>query len=168
MKRSNIEQEIRMKLSFLQSIQDLKQGSLGEQQQVETLSLGLEDRRLQLERAGRMVDRVTDEVRRLQLAVMEEEGRRDGLSRILETHQRSHEETLAFLRAKVMRCEQEAEDLRLQSVLGTPGQQGDVAEQQSSRPRPCLVSDSGCVEFSNLFSVAGQLVELCRGEQGSR
>ena len=101
-----IEQEIKMKLSFLQKIykkrrEDSWTGVAGLEVDVRTLELGVQDRCRQLEEAGRRMAEVRDAIAALQLEVGKAEKAKEELVRMVEDKRALHQKSLFFIRNKM-------------------------------------------------------------------
>ncbi len=110
-----------------------------------------------------MLDQAWAAVSGLRLDLRWEEQEKAALQRVMEENRASHHKSLAFIKAKVVKCQRRAEELE---AWTEPQKLGPLAEDRPSSdpsPRPAA---SGCVQFTNLFALSGQLAEFCRGEHG--
>ena len=167
--RRDVEAEVRMKLQYLGRIQEARRGGdMAAEGERRGLELELQDRRRQLEVAGSAVMRAMEIDKELREEVRREEEEREALYRRLEERKESAASTLAYIRAKIGEVEVKAEELRRRRV--------ERMEEVVRREMAAAVPDvtrlppppPGCVQFSSLVALAGQLAELCRGEHGAR
>jgi len=183
-----IDTEIRLKLAFLQEFQKLKisgsssrsnpnifsEGAASRSSETKTLLLGIDDRIQQLEQAEKMIGRVRETIGNLQYSLQVGEAEKADLIRVMEENKISHQQSLTFLRTKVRETEVEVEkllSLQAQQQEGKKERQNTSVEMQqkvSSTSPVSMLSGGGCVQFSNLFSISGQIKEFCNGEHGSR
>ena len=170
-----IEQEIKMKLSFLQKIYKKRRegGNNGQQMELDiglrTLELGLQDRCSQLEEAGRRIAETRDAVASLELQVEAAERAKADLLKMGEEKKVMHQKSLTFIKNKIDEVQE-----RTRKV-------GVVKKEEGGRPCSSPGSDDtggfskeaptlGCVQFGfgHLLSLSGQLQELSKGEHGSK
>ena len=167
---TDIDKEIMMKLHYLEKIQELRQlGRCRKSWERKTLLQGLEDRAQQLEQASRLADQVLETVAGLNSTVREEEATKFALQRVLEEKRNCHQKSLAYIKAKLVESEHHAENLQLLDVLVS--RQDEQVEEilcKKQTSKGALVTGSGCIQFSNLFALSGQLAEFCHGEHGSK
>jgi len=170
-----IEQEIKMKLSFLQKIYKKRRDGSNSGHQMEldiglrTLELGLQDRCSQLEEAGRRMAETRDAIANLQLQVEAAERAKADLLKMGEEKKVMHQKSLAFIKNKIDEVQERTRKVgvvkkdeggRLCSSPGSDDAGG------FSKEAPTL----GCVQFGfgHLLSLSGQLQELSKGEHGSK
>jgi len=174
-----IEQEIKMKLSFLQKIYKKRRegsnnGQMGLDIGLRTLELGLQDRFNQLEEAGRRMAETRDAIASLQLQVEAAEQAKADLLKVGEEKKVMHQRSLAFIRNKIGEVQdrtrrvgavKKEEGGRLCSSPGSD-QFSAAGAEGFSKEAPAL----GCVQFGfgHLLSLSGQLQELSKGEHGSK
>jgi len=174
-----IEQEIKMKLSFLQKIYKKRRegsnnGQMGLDIGLRTLELGLQDRCNQLEEAGRRMAETRDAIASLQLQVEAAEQAKADLLKVGEEKKVMHQRSLAFIRNKIGEVQdrtrrvgavKKEEGGRLCSSPGSD-QFSAAGAEGFSKEAPAL----GCVQFGfgHLLSLSGQLQELSKGEHGSK
>ena len=170
-----IEQEIKMKLSFLQKIyKKRRDGSNGGHQVdldvgLRTLELGLQDRCSQLEEAGRRMAETRDAIANLQLQVEEAERAKADLLKTGDEKKVMHQKSLAFIKNKIDEVQE-----RTRKV-------GVVKKDEGGRPCSSPGSDDaggfskeaptlGCVQFGfgHLGHLTKMLQELSKGEHGSK
>jgi len=170
-----IEQEIKMKLSFLQKIYKKRRDGSNSGHQMElaiglrTLELGLQDRCSQLEEALRTMVETRDAIVNLQLQVEAAEGAKADLLKMGEEKKVMHQKSLAFINNKI---DEVQERIRKVGVVKKDegGRLCSSPETNDaggfSKEAPTL----GCVQFGfgHLLSLSGQLQELSRGEHGSK
>ena len=170
--RRDVEAEVRMKLQYLGRIQEARRGGdMAAEGERRGLELELQDRRRQLEVAGSAVMRAMEIDKELREEVRREEEEREALYRRLEERKESAASTLAYIRAKIGEVKVKAEELRRRRV-----ERVERMEEVVRREMAAAVPDvtrlppppPGCVQFSSLVALAGQLAELCRGEHGAR
>lgn len=172
--RRDVEAEMRMKLQYLGRIQEARRGGdVAAEGERRGLELGLQDRRRQLELAGRAVMRAMETDRELREEVRREEEEREALYRTLEERKQSAASTLAYIRAKIGEVETKAEELRRRRVERAERMEKvERMELAAAAAAPDLTRlpppPPGCVQFTSLVALAGQLAELCRGEHGAR
>jgi len=174
-----IEQEIKMKLSFLQKIyKKRRDGSIGSQMGLDvglrTLELGLEDRCSQLEEAGRRMAETRGAIANLQLQVEAAERARADLLKMGEEKKVMHQKSLAFIGKKIDEVQERTRKIGTVKkdeggeLCSSPGSYNADAEGAGgmSKEAPSL----GCVQFGfgHLLSLSGQLEELSKGEHGSK
>ena len=174
-----IEQEIKMKLSFLQKIyKKRRDGSIGSQMGLDvglrTLELGLEDRCSQLEEAGRRMAETRGAIANLQLQVEAAERARADLLKMGEEKKVMHQKSLAFIGKKIDEVQERTRKIGTVKkdeggkLCSSPGSYNADAEGEGgiSKEAPSL----GCVQFGfgHLLSLSGQLEELSKGEHGSK
>ena len=176
-----IEQEIKMKLSFLQKIYKKRRegsnnGQIGLDIGLRTLELGLQDRCNQLEEAGRRMAETRDAIASLQLQVEAAERAKAELLKVGEEKKVMHQKSLAFIRNKIGEVQDKTRKVgavkkeeggRLCSSPGSDQYHASAAGAEGfSKEAPSL----GCVQFGfgHLLSLSGQLQELSKGEHGSK
>jgi len=174
-----IEQEIKMKLSFLQKIykkrrEDSWTGVAGLEVDVRTLELGVQDRCRQLEEAGRRMAEVRDAIAALQLEVGKAEKAKEELVRMGEDKRALHQKSLFFIRNKIEEVQERTRKIgvvKTDEVVGNRQSSGSESVSPSSASR-CgrEVPTQGCIQFGfgHILSLSGQLQELSQGEHGSK
>ena len=171
---TDIDKEIMMKLHYLERIQELRQlGGCRKSWERKTLLQGLEDRAHQLEQASRLASQVLETIAGLNSTVREEEARKFALQRALEENRNWHQKSLAYIKSKLEESERHAENLQLLDVLKVSRQGEEVPKAEEIfckklTSKGALVTGSGCIHFSNLFALSGQLAEFSHGEHGSK
>ena len=174
-----IEQEIKMKLSFLQKIYKKRRegsnnGQMGLDIGLRTLELGLQDRCNQLEEAGRRMAETRDAIASLQLQVEAAERSKAELLKVGEEKKVMHQKSLAFIRNKIGEVQDRTRKVGVMKKdeggrhCSSPGSDHASAAgaEGFSKEAPSL----GCVQFGfgHLLSLSGQLQELSKGEHGSK
>jgi len=175
-----IEQEIKMKLSFLQKIYKKRReggsnGQMGLDIGLRTLELGLQDRCSQLEEVGRRMAETQDAIESLQLQVEAAERANAELLKLGEEKKVMHQKSLAFIKNKIDEVQERTRKVgmvkrdeggRHCSSPGRDHQVGAAGAGAESKEAPSL----GCVQFGfgHLLSLSGQLQELSKGEHGSK
>jgi len=176
-----IEQEIKMKLSFLQKIYKKRRegswtGVAGLEVDMRTLELGLQDRCRQLEEAGRRMVEMRDAIAALQLEVGKAEKAKEELVRIGEDKRVMHQKSLLFIRNKMEEVQERTRRIgvvKTEAVDGCRLSSGCESVSPSSASR-CgkeeEVPTQGCIQFGfgHILSLSGQLQELSQGEHGSK
>ena len=174
MEGTDIDKEIMMKLHYLERIRELRQlGRCQNSWERKTLLQGLEDRAEQLEQASRLAGQVLETISGLNSTVREEEARKVALQRALEDNRNWHQKSLAYIKSKLVESERHAKNLKLLDVLNVSTQVEEATKAEENlceKPmsKAALVTGSGCIQFSNLFALSGQLAEFCQGEHGSK
>ena len=174
-----IEQEIKMKLSFLQKIYKKRRegswtGVAGLEVDMRTLELGLQDRCRQLEEAGRRMVEMRDAIAALQLEVGKAEKAKEELVRIGEDKRVMHQKSLHFIRNKMEEVQERTRRIgvvKTEAVDGCRLSSGCESVSPSNASR-CgkEVPTQGCIQFGfgHILSLSGQLQELSQGEHGSK
>jgi len=174
-----IEQEIKMKLSFLQKIyKKRRDGSnschMGLDVGLRTLELGLEDRCRQLEEAGRRMGETRDAIASLQLQVEAAERAKAELLKMGEEKKVMHQKSLAFIGNKINEVQERTRKIGAVKkdeegrLCSSP--EGDNAGAAGAGGLSKEAPSLGCVQFGfgHLLSLSGQLEELSKGEHGSK
>jgi len=175
-----IEQEIKMKLSFLQKIYKKRRegsnnGQMGLDIGLRTLELGLQDRCNQLEEAGRRMAETRDAIASLQLQVEAAEQAKAELLMVGEEKKVMHQKSLAFIKNKIGEVQERTRKVgavkkeeggRLCLSPGSDHHASAAGAEGFGKEAPSL----GCVQFGfgHLLSLSGQLQELSKGEHGSK
>jgi len=178
-----IEQEIKMKLSFLQKIYKKRReggnngGQMGLDIGLRTLELGLQDRCSQLEEAGRRMAETQDAIASLHLQVEAAERAKAELMKVGEEKKAMHQKSLAFIKNKIDEVQERTRKVGMvkkdegKRNCSSPGSDhakaaGAGVVEGFNKEAPSL----GCVQFGfgHLLSLSGQLLELSKGEHGSK
>lgn len=170
-----IEQEIKMKLSFLQKIYKKRRDGSNSGHQMEldiglrTLELGLQDRCSQLEEAGRRMAETRDAIANLQLQVEAAERAKTDLLKMGEEKKVMHQKSLAFIKNKIDEVQERTRKVGVVKKDEGGRQCSSPGSDDAggfSKEAPTL----GCVQFGfgHLLSLSGQLQELSKGEHGSK
>jgi len=147
-KANIVENEIKMKLFYLDIISKLRDGeSLCNAEEVAPLVLRLEETKKKILTAKMMLKNSVEEQKVLQWQVVEAEQKLANVERDLH----SSREMYSML-----------ENFYTSSLLPYKNQM------KSSKTKLSPVRTTQATMFSNLFCVSGQLVQLCIGEHGSR
>ena len=171
-----IEQEIKMKLSFLQKIYKRRRDSsttsqMGLDVGLRTLELGVQDRCSQLEEARRRMAETREAIASLHLQVQMAERAKADLLKIGEEKKAMHQKSLAFIKNKTDEVQERTRKIGVVKkdegwqLCSSPGSE-DSGAGGMGKEAPSL----GCVQFGfgHLFSLSGQLQELSKGEHGSK
>jgi len=163
-----VDREIKMKLHFLGKIHQLQRRQEGALQESDSaLMLGIKDRLRQLEQASRMAASLTERITVGQVEVGRENQEKERLLSMLETNRKVHQESVAWVQAKLRDSQIQVKQLRHQlkevDVPSTGSPEGAKANMEA-----VSVATPGCLQFSDLFALSGHLGELCHGEYGSR
>ena len=169
-----IEQEIKMKLLFLQKIYKKRREGSYSGHQIEldiglrTLELGLQDRLSQLEEAGRRMAETRNAIASLRMQVEAAERAKADLLKVGEEKKVMHQKSLAFIKNKMDEVQERARKIGLVKEEGGRLCSSPVREDAGGigKEAPAL----GCVQFGlgHLLSLSGQLEELSKGEHGSK
>ena len=169
-----IEQEIKMKLSFLQKIYKKRREGSYSGHQIEldiglrTLELGLQDRLSQLEEAGRRMAETRNAIASLRMQVEAAERAKADLLKVGEEKKVMHQKSLAFIKNKMDEVQERTRKIGLVKEEGGRLCTSPVREDAGGigKEVPAL----GCVQFGlgHLLSLSGQLEELSKGEHGSK
>jgi len=148
----DIETEIELKLSYLEVIRKLKEGKRTKLFGIEELLMNIKDGEERKEKGLRTVEQGKEEIAMMNIQTEMVQKRLDNLkiTMNLNKEEQVRKENILLSKLSGLQSELSRKKVRNNFDLNMPA------------------NVDSCVQFSNLFCLAGQLEQLCKGEQGSK
>jgi len=151
-----VENEIRVKLFYLEMIRRLKEGSgVRKAEEVSTLVLGIKDMKDKIEQAKTLIKSGEEQQEMMMWQVVE--ARRELANQKMAMADSMEVQNRTVKNCQAMLMTYQTQMASAQARLSTPEVGVDIAGQATS-----------CTQFSSLFCLSGQVDQLCGGEQGSK
>jgi len=152
-----VENEIRVKLFYLEMIRRLKEGSgVRKAEEVSTLVLGIKDMKDKIEQAKTLIKSGEEQQEMMMWQVVEARQELANQKMAMSDSMEVQARTVKNCQAMLMTYQTQLASA--QARLATPEVGVDIAGQAAS----------SCTQFSSLFCLSGQVDQLCGGEQGSK
>eukprot|EP00092_Neocalanus_flemingeri_P024077 GFUD01026118.1.p1 GENE.GFUD01026118.1~~GFUD01026118.1.p1 ORF type:complete len:355 (+),score=173.77 GFUD01026118.1:245-1309(+) len=158
-----VEGEIRLKLFYLGMIHRMREGeSLCQSGEVNTLVLRMKDMEVKMEQARRLIRVEEEQQEKLEWEVVEARQKLASLKMDLTCSKETQARTVSYCQARLVSCQAQLADAQARH-------QSQAGRHTAGLPVSGMTGQAtSCTQFSNLFSLSGQLAQLCRGEQGSK